>query len=70
MKLISKIMMHSFHGSTSTDKTKFKDIKICSTKSQAKKLTKKPNFNSFNVINKILIIIEMNKNKCIFDSPI
>ena len=62
--------MNSFYGSTLTDKTKFKDIKICTTKSQALKLTKKPNFNSFNIINENLVIIEMSKNKCVFDSPI
>ena len=63
-------MMNSFYGSTLTDKTKFKDIKICTTKEQAMKLTKKPNFNSFNIINENLTIVEMSKNKCIFDSPI
>ena len=70
MGLCFKIMMNSFYGSTLTDKTKFKDIKICTTKSQAIKLTKKPNFNSFNIINENLVIIEMSKNKCILDSPI
>ena len=70
MKLIFKIMMNSFYGSTLTDKTKFKDIKICTTKSQAMKSTKKPNFNSFNIINENLVIIEMSKNKCVFNSPI
>ena len=70
MELCFKIMMNSFYGSCLTDKTKFKDIKICTTKEQALKLTKKPNFNSFNIINKNLVIIEMSKNKCIFDSPI
>ena len=70
MELCFKIMMNSFYGSTLTDKTRFKDIKICTTKSQALKLTKKPNFNSFNIINENLVIIEMSKNKCIFDSPI
>ena len=70
MELCFKIMMNSFYGSTLTDKTKFKDIKICTTKKQALKLTKKPNFNSFNIINENLVIIEMSKNKCIFDSPI
>ena len=34
------------------------------------KLTKKPNFNSFNIINENLVIVEMSKNKCVFDSPI
>ena len=70
MELCFKIMMNSFYGSTLTDKTKFKDIKICTTKEQALKLTKKPNFNSFNIINENLVIIEMCKNKCVFDSPI
>ena len=62
--------MNSFYGSCLTDKTKFRDIKICTSKSQALKLTKKSNFNSFNIINENLVIIEMSKNKCIFDSPI
>ena len=70
MELCFKIMMNSFYGSTLTDKTKFKDIKMCTTKYQALKLTKKPNFNSFNIINENLVIIEMSKNKCVFDSPI
>ena len=70
MELCFKIMMNSFYRSCLTDKTRFKDVKICTTKSQALKLTKKPNFNSFNVINKNLVIIEMSKNKCVFDSPI
>ena len=70
MELCFKIMMNSFYGSMLTDKTRFKDIKICTTKEQAKKLTKKPNFNSFNIINENLVIIEMSKNKCVFDSPI
>ena len=70
VELCFKIMMNSFYGSTLTDKTRFKDIKICTTKSQALKLTKKPNFNSFNIINENLVIIELNKNKCVFDSPI
>ena len=59
MKLCFKIMMNSFYGATLIDKTRFKDIKICTTKSQALKLTKKPNFNSFNIINENLVIIEM-----------
>ena len=70
MKLIFEILMNSFYGSCLTDRTKFKDIKICISKEQALKLTKKPNFNSFNIINENLVIIEMSKNKCIFDSPI
>ena len=55
-------MMNSFYGSTLTDKTKFEDIKICATKDQALTLTKKRNFNSFNIINENLVITELNKN--------
>ena len=70
MELCFEIIMNSFYGSMLTDKTRFKDIKICTTKEQALKLTKKPNFNSFNIINENLVIIEVTKNKCVFDSPI
>ena len=34
------------------------------------KLVKQPTFKSYNIVNEELIIAEMNKNKCIFDSPI
>ena len=70
MELCFKIMINSFYGSMLTDKTRFKDIEICVSKLQAMKLTKKPNFNFFNIIHENLVIIEMAKNKCIFDSPI
>ena len=70
MELCFKIMMNSFYGSCLTDKIKFKDIEICTSKEQLLKLTKKPNFNSFNIINENLVIIEMSKDKCVFDSPI
>ena len=62
--------MNSFYGSTLTDKTKFRDIRICTTKSQALKFSKLPNFHSYKIINENLIIIELSKKKCIFDSPI
>ena len=62
--------MNSFYGATLADKTRFRDIRICSTKRQALKFTKLPNFHSYKIINENLIIIELSKNKCIFDSPI
>ena len=70
MEFCIKIMMNSFYGSTLTDKTKFKDIRICTTKRQALKLTKLPNFVSMNPISENLLIVELSKKKCIFDSPI
>ena len=70
MELCFEILMNSFYGSTLTDKTRFRDIKICTTKRQALKFTKLLNFHSYKIINENLIIIVSSKNKCIFDSPI
>ena len=70
MELCFNILMNSFYGATLTDKTRFRDIRICATKRQALKFTKLPNFHSYKMINENLIIIELSKNKCIFDSPI
>ena len=67
MELCFKILMNSFYGATLTDKTRFRDIRICATKRQALKL---PNFHSYKIINENLIIIELSKNKCVFDSPV
>ena len=62
--------MNAFYGGTLLDKTRFKDIRICTTKRQSLRLTKLPNFHSHKIINENLIIIELSKKKCIFDSPI
>ena len=69
-EFIFKILMNSFYGSTLTDKTRFRDIRICTTKRQALKFTKLSNFHSYRIINENLIIIELSKNKCVFDSLI
>ena len=70
MELCFKILMNSFYGASLTDKTRFRDIRICTTKRQASKFTKLPNFHNYKITNENLIIIELSKNKCIFDSPI
>ena len=62
--------MNSFYGSCLTDKTRFRDIRICTSHRSAMKLTKLPNYVSMKSINENLIIIELSKKKCIFDSPI
>ena len=69
-EFIYKILMNSFYGSTLTDKTRFGDIRICTSKRQALKFTKLPTYVSMNPINENLKIIELSKKKCIFDSPI
>ena len=67
-EFLIKIMMNSFYGSTLTDKTKFRDIRICTTKRQSLKFTKLPNFHSIKIINDNLNIIELSKNRFVFDS--
>ena len=69
-EFIFKILMNSFYGSCLIDKTRFRDIRICTTKRQAIRLTKLPNYKSMNPINENLIIIELSKKICVFDSPI
>ena len=58
-ELCFKILMNSFYGATLTDKTRFRDIRICATKRKALKLTKLPNFHSYKTRNENLIIIEL-----------
>ena len=70
MEFCIKILMNSIYGSMLTDKTRFREIKICVNKEQSMKLVKQPTFKSYKIVNDDLIIVEMNKNKCIFDSPI
>ena len=70
MEFCIKILINSFYGSILTDKTRFRDIKICVNKEQSMKLVRQPTFKSYKIVNDELIIVEMNKNKCIFDSPI
>ena len=70
MEFCIKILMNAFYGAMLTDKTRFRDIKICVNKEQAMKYLKQPTFKSYKIVNDQLNIIEMSKNKCIFDSPI
>ena len=69
-EFIYKILMNSFYGSTLTDKTRFRDIRVCTTKRQALKLTEQPTYLSMNPTNENLVIVELSKKKCVFDSPI
>ena len=70
MKFCIKILLNCHYGSTLTNQENFRNIKICSNNEELLKLTKKPEFSSFNNINENLIVVEMNKTRCIFDSPI
>ena len=61
--------MNSFYGSCLTDKTRFRDIRICTSKRQALRYIKLPTYVSMNPINENLLIVELSKKKCVFDSP-
>ena len=63
MELCFKILMNSFYGSKLTDKTRFRDIRICTTKRESLKFIKLRNFHSYKIINENLIIIELSKSK-------
>ena len=62
--------MYGLYGSFLTNQQNFRNIKICSNREELLKLTKKPQFSSFYIINENLIVVELNKTKCIYDSPI
>ena len=69
-EFIYKILMNSFYGACLTDKTRFRDIRIVTSKRQAIKLTNLPQYHSMNPINENLAVVELSKKKCVFDSPI
>ena len=56
-----KILMNSLFGVTMTRCEKFKNFKIVTNEQQVDKHVKKPNFNSRNIINQNLAILEMEK---------
>ena len=53
--------MNSFYGSCLTDKTRFRDIRICTSKRQALRYTKLPTYVSMNPINENLLIVELSE---------
>ena len=57
-----KILINSLFGVTMTRCEKFKNFKIVTKEDQVNKQVKKPNFNSRNIINNNLVILEMEKN--------
>ena len=57
-----KILANSLFGVTLTRCEKFKNLKIVTNEQQVTKQVKKPNFNSRNIINDNLAILEMEKN--------
>ena len=65
-----KILANSLFGVMMTRVERFKNFKIVTTEEQVDKYTKKPNFNSRNIINEDLSIIDMDKNSVVYNYPI
>ena len=70
MTITYKILMNSLYGSMLTRVENFRDFKIITNSKQADFYTKRSNFNSRSIINEDLTIIEMNKFRCVYNSPI
>ena len=70
MMMTYKILMNSLYGSMLTRVENFRDFKIVTNSKQADFYTKRSNFNSRVIINEDLTIVEMNKIKCVYNSPI
>ena len=65
-----KILANSLFGVTMTRCEKFKDFKIVTNEQQVNKNVKKPNFNSRNIVNDNLAILEMEKLSVVYNYPI
>ena len=65
-----KILANSLFGVMMTRCEKFKDFKIVTNEAQVDKNVKKPNFNSRNVINQNLAILEMEKTSVTYSYTI
>ena len=65
-----KILANSLFGVTMTRCEKFKNFKIVTNENQVDKNVKKPNFNSRNIINENLAILEMEKTSVVYSYPI
>ena len=65
-----KILMNSLFGVMKTRVERFKNFKIVTTEEQVDKYVKKPNYNSRNIVNKNLSILEMEKTSVVYSYPI
>ena len=65
-----KILANSLFGVTLTRCERFKNFNILANEQQVDKQVKKPNFNSRNIINENLAILEMEKTSVVYSYPI
>ena len=65
-----KLMNNSVFGKTTENIRNRVDIKLVNNKSQAEKLSAKPNFKHCNIFSEDLVAIHMKKTKLDFDKPV
>ena len=65
-----KILANSLFGVTMTRCERFKNFEIVTNEQQVDKNVKKPNFNSRNIINENLAILEMEQLSVVYNYPI
>ena len=65
-----KTLANSLFGVTMTRCERFKNFKIVTTEDQVDKQVKKTNYNSRNIVNKNLSILEMEKTSVVYSYPI
>ena len=70
MIMTYKILMNSLYGSMLTRVENFREFKIMTNSKKADFYTKRLNSNSRIIINEDLTIVEMNKVKSVYNSPI
>ena len=70
MALTFKILANSLFGVMMIRVEKFKNFKIVTTEDQVDKQTKKTNYNSRNIVNNDLTILEMEKTSVVYSYPI
>ena len=70
MMMTYKILMNSLYGSMLTRVENFRDFKIITNSKKVYFYSKRSNFNSRIIINEDFTIVEMNKIKCVYNSPI
>ena len=70
MSFLVKIVLNSLYGSMLVNKERFRNYKVITNEKQAEKYTKSNNIHRFIEVNENFNMIELNKVKIIYDSPI
>ena len=65
----AKLMNNSYFGKTCEDVRKYKDVKICTSKEEIEKLSKKERCDNWKIYNENLAAVLMKKNHVTLNKP-